>query len=103
MQALQPWITHPSAGTLAVTDAVTLSDNLTVAGTTTLDNASISGTLAVTDAVTLSDNLTVAGTTTLDNTSISGTLAVTDAVTLSDNLTVAGGQQPWIMHPSAAH
>ena len=53
--------------------------------------------------MTLSDNLTVAGTTTLDNTSISGTLAVTDAVTLSDNLTVAGTLQHWIIHLSAVH
>jgi hypothetical protein len=77
-------------GTLAVSDAVTLSDNLSVAGTTSLDNATITGTLAVSDAVTLSDNLSVAGATSLDNTSITGTLGVSDAVTLSNSLAVAG-------------
>ena len=42
-----------SDGTLAVTHNATLSDNLTVAGTTSLDNTSISGTLGVTQAATL--------------------------------------------------
>ncbi|NCF47816.1 MAG: hypothetical protein GWP24_09675, partial [Alphaproteobacteria bacterium] len=62
--------------------------------TTTLDNTSISGTLAVTEAVTLSDNLTVAGITTLDNTSITN-LTVSnelnlDNVTVGNNLMVSG-------------
>jgi len=85
-------------GTLGVTGAVTLSDdisavNITATGTldvtgvaTLSSNATVGGTLGVTGATTLSSTLGVTGATTL-----SSTLAVTGATTLTGLLNANGG------------
>ena len=97
-------------GTLTVTGATTLNNNLTVTGASTLQgNTNLNGTLTVTGvsvyqgagsfnstltvtgATTLNNNLTVTGASTLQgNVNMNGTLTVTGATTLNNNLTVTG-------------
>ena len=90
-------------GTLGVTGATTLNDDLTVAGTTALDNTTVNGWLSVRDNATFQDTLTATGLATLnggadvngnldvrDNTTLTGTLGVTGATTITNDLTVTG-------------
>jgi hypothetical protein len=71
-------------GTLSTSGNTTVGNNLTVAGTSTLQgNTTVNGTLSTSGNTTVGNNLTVAGTSTLQgNTTVNGTLSTSGATTI---------------------